>query len=417
VTRRVPIRPRPSPKAIYLALTAGHAFLFTTAFVAYGVYVVSEATLGPLQLVLAGTALEGAVLLAEIPTGVVADLKSRRLSIITGLVVTGVGIMVIGAHPSFLFIAGGQAIWGVGWTFMSGAQQAWLSDEIGEDAAAPVFLSSAQVNQGVRLLAIPFGVAVALIDIQLPYIVAGGVFLLSAPALALVMQEHGFKPAPRGERTTWHSAFDTAKRGFRTVHRQPRLWIILAVGVLFGMSSEAFDRLNSLQFIDTIGLPATFDEVTWFGIFMAVSLAGGLLSTTLAHRFTSTNVPATVVAALAISTGVWAVAALVFALAGSFWLALVMFWLTAWSRAAIDPLMLVWVNRGLASDTRATILSMVGQSDALGQTAGGPMLGLLGSLTTVRVALVGVAVLLMPALPLFRAGARIESESSEERAS
>ena len=91
------------------------------------------------------------------------------------------------------------------------------------------------------------------------------------------------------------------------------------------MSSEALDRLHSLQFIDTIGLPSTFDEVTWFGIFTAVSLAGGLVSTGLARRFTSPDIPRTLIAALAIFTGVWAVTALLFALSGSFWLALVAF--------------------------------------------------------------------------------------------
>ena len=407
-------RSRPPPATVYLSLTAGYSFVLATAFVAYGVYVVSEAGLGPVQLVLAGTALEGAVLLCEIPTGVVADLRSRRLSIIIGLIVTSAGFFTMGAHPSFVFIAAGQAIWGVGWTFLSGAQEAWLSDEIGEDAAAPVFLRTAQVTQAVRLAAIPIGVGVALVDIQLPYLVAGVSFLVGAALIALFMQEHGFTPAPRGDRTTWHSAFETAKRGFRTVHRRPRLWIILAVGLLFGMSSEALDRLGSLQFIETIGLPSTFDEVTWFGIFAAVALAGGLASTTLAKRFTRADVPRTFVMALAVFTAVWAVAALLFALSGMFWLALLMFWLTAWSRAAIDPLMLIWVNRGLPSETRATILSMVGQSDALGQTVGGPMLGLLGSLTNVRVALVGAAVILMPTLPLFRVGARLESEAPEE---
>ncbi len=149
-------------------------------------------------------------------------------------------------------------------------------------------------------------------------------------------------------------------------------------------------------------------------VITAVGLIGGLGSTSLARRFTSTDAPRTVVAALAISTGFWAVGALVFAVSGVFWLALAMYWLTARSRAAVDPLMLVWVNRGLAPETRATILSMLGQSDAPGQTVGGPMLGALGSLTTVRVALVGAAVLLMPTLPLFSIGAKLDTTTSEE---
>ena len=47
--------------------------LQTLAFTTYGLYVVNEVGLEPRELVLAGTALEGAVLVSEVPTGVVAD--------------------------------------------------------------------------------------------------------------------------------------------------------------------------------------------------------------------------------------------------------------------------------------------------------------------------------------------------------
>jgi DHA3 family tetracycline resistance protein-like MFS transporter len=55
-------------------------------WVVMAVYLVQELNLSPLQLVLMGTAMEGAVFLFEIPTGVVADTYSRRLSLIVGYV-------------------------------------------------------------------------------------------------------------------------------------------------------------------------------------------------------------------------------------------------------------------------------------------------------------------------------------------
>lgn len=70
-------------------------------------------------------------------------------------------------------------------------------------------------------------------------------------------------------------------------------------------------------------------------------------------------------------------------------------------RVAIQPLTLIWLNRGLRPGARATVISMLGQSDALGQTVGGPLLGLAGTLRTVRTALVGVGLVLLPALGLY----------------
>ncbi|HEV8193805.1 MAG TPA: hypothetical protein VGP82_20320, partial [Ktedonobacterales bacterium] len=53
------------------------------------VYRVQAAGLNPLELVLVGTVLEAAYFLANLPTGVVADVYSRRLSVIIGLILYG----------------------------------------------------------------------------------------------------------------------------------------------------------------------------------------------------------------------------------------------------------------------------------------------------------------------------------------
>jgi hypothetical protein len=63
--------------------------------------------------------------------------------------------------------------------------------------------------------------------------------------------------------------------------------------------------------------------------------------------------------------------------------------------------MVVWVNRGLAPGARATVLSRLSQAEALGESCDGPLLGLVGTLHTVRTALVGATMVLFPALPLY----------------
>src|SRR5688500_19598988 len=95
----------------------------------------TEAGLAPFELLLVGAALQGAILVSEVPTGVVADTYSRRLSVLIGLSLVGCGSIVSGLTPDFGPIVVGTVVLGVGRTFISGALQAWIADEVGVEAA------------------------------------------------------------------------------------------------------------------------------------------------------------------------------------------------------------------------------------------------------------------------------------------
>lgn len=69
---------------MYIMLSFTTQFLFTLIFTVNLLYQLKVVGLNPLQLVLVGTVLELTVFLFEIPTGLVADVKSRKLSIIIG---------------------------------------------------------------------------------------------------------------------------------------------------------------------------------------------------------------------------------------------------------------------------------------------------------------------------------------------
>ena len=91
-----------------------------------------------------------------------------------------------------------------------------------------------------------------------------------------------------------------------------------------------------------------------------------------------------------------------FGLAGNFALALACYYSVVLTRVVNEPLIRAWVNRGLPPEVRATVLSMVGQMDALGQFLGGPALGLLAVRAGLRPAFVVAALVLLPALWLYR---------------
>ena len=137
---------RANAAILYLALAAASGFLHSMIFTASAVYQVMVVGLNPLQLVLVGSVLEVTAFLGEVPTGVVADVFSRRLSILIGYAVIGCGFLLEGSVPQFTAILLAQVLWGLGYTFTSGATEAWLVDEIGQEQAGPLFLREAQIS-------------------------------------------------------------------------------------------------------------------------------------------------------------------------------------------------------------------------------------------------------------------------------
>jgi len=349
-----------------------------------------------------GSSLELAVVLGEIPTGIVADVYGRRLSVILGFGIIGFGFCLMGARPVFWCIALGSVIWSIGGTFISGAHQAWLADEIGENEAAPIYLRGTQFAQLGSLAGIPIGVGLASHDLQLPMLVGGIGYWIVAGALMLTMSERGYMPSAHARGHPWQEMMATLRDGLHTVRRRGDLVSIMIIMVVYGMSGEAFGRLSPLHIIEDIGLPGAFAETTWFGILQAGAFLGAAGITWLASRAKSIEDPRYIVRMLTALTGVMVLATLTFALASVFWLALITFWASRWVRLAAYPLMVARINRGLEPGVRATVLSMLGQAGAFGEVCGGPMLGIVGTLSTVRIALVGAAVVLVPAFPLYR---------------
>ena len=95
-------------------------------------YFVLVAHLSASQLVLLGTVVGATLLLSDIPTGVWSDAFSRKWPLVTGHLFIAAGMMMTGLVSSFSLLIVTQVLWGVGWGFSSGADVAWITDELGE---------------------------------------------------------------------------------------------------------------------------------------------------------------------------------------------------------------------------------------------------------------------------------------------
>src|SRR6059058_3555414 len=116
---------RADPTRVWYLMQGGSALGGTLMWVLAPVYFVTVVGMSPLQLVLVGTFMELTVFLFEVPTGIVADVYGRRLSVVIGFFVMGAAIVFVGAVPEAWAIILGWSIWGFGYTFTSGAADAW----------------------------------------------------------------------------------------------------------------------------------------------------------------------------------------------------------------------------------------------------------------------------------------------------
>lgn len=130
-------------------------------FTLNAIYYVTQAELNPLQLVLVGTIMELSILLFEMPTGLVADFFGRKKSLVVGTFILGAAHLLEGSFPEFWAIAIGAILWGLGWTFISGTEEAWISDELESKELEQVFLKGAQYSSIGRFSGIIASVLVA----------------------------------------------------------------------------------------------------------------------------------------------------------------------------------------------------------------------------------------------------------------
>ena len=394
---------RQNAATAYAIYVAGDGFLFRMIFTVYSIFVVLTLGFTPFQLVLLGTILEGTYLLCEVPTGVVADTVSRRLSVVIGLVGSGLSFLVLGLSHTFLVVALTQVMWGFFASFQSGADVAWLTDELGEEAARPHYLRGSQIGNAAALAGIVVGIGLATINYRLPIILASLGVIVFGIAMLFVMPEEGFEKKERAEGERIHTGMvNTFKDGVGQVRAQHVLVLILGVAALHGASTEGFDRLADFHLLKDIGLPAigNLDRIVWFGVIDGVALILGIVALAVFKRRSHLNGHAHVARILRVIDLVLIAAVVVFGLAGVFWLALLTMWIVAAIRNIREPIFDAWVNQGLDPATRATINSMGSQSDAIGQAAGGPALGLIGN-ASVPAALVVSGFLRLPALLLY----------------
>lgn len=351
-------------------------------------YLVTVADLSAFQLVFLGTAMELTILVAEIPTGVMADTVSRKWSLVISHVLMGLGMLATGLFTDFGPLVATQVLWGLGWTFSSGADVAWITDETDDPMAIDGILARAAGLQlagaaagmvGLGLLGWATSLRVAIVGSGAAMVVLG-LFVVAA------FPERNFRPTVEHR---WRESREIFQRGASLARRDRTILVMFGAMVLISSGAEAYDRLYAKRLV-VIGFPD--EPVIWFALLgVATLLVGSAVLHLVRQRIDQPGAPGKAYAA---SCAAGAFGLVVLANAPDPRLGVAGVLLVggmAWT--VTRSISTIVVNRRATSDVRATVQSFLGQVESIGEISGGLTLGLLAQRSSIPVALMCSSVL------------------------
>jgi len=373
----------PDITVVFLRWMGMRAILHRGYWLVTSLYLVVDADLSAFQLVFLGTAQGIISLLVEVPAGVVADTISRKWALVIAHALVGTSMVITGLVTAFPALVATQMLWGVGWAFASGADVAWVTDELGRpDRIARVLTASARWEvAGSAVGLVGFGLLALAIGRGTAMVVAGVAMAVLGLYVMVRFTEHGFTPT-RTRR--WQQSAVILRRGVALARRDHEILLVLAATVLINGAAEAYGRLYPKQLVG-LGFPGQSDPIVWFTGLGIIAFAVGALALRIVEaRIDGVGVARRIYAAACFigALGLIALACAPGYLVGSAGVLLVGGIALTVTRAVG----VIWVNRRTTSDVRATMQSMLAQAEYGGEILCGVALGALAQVTTIPIA-------------------------------
>jgi DHA3 family tetracycline resistance protein-like MFS transporter len=403
-----------SATTIYYIRSAVWAFnsglIFTSIWTLY--YSVMHLSLTDVALIFVVITVSSLVL--EVPTGIVADIYSRRLSVILGGIFIGLAYVLMGALPVFAIALIAGFIEAIGDTLISGALQAWITDEVGADNVGDVLLRGGQISTPAHWIGVAASIALAaLTNYQAPIVLGGLMWFALTAFLIVFMPEMNFKSAAQhnaGASLLSHArqAAHTFADGFKLIRGSRVLTLLFIASFLRSAFADGFYKFSRAHVLMGFALPVIalpllgpLKDNVWFGLLEALQGLFFLIGAEITRRTIKLGKTESAARALLAFHVAMIVAVVVFALSGSIVPALIAWVLIAGLQDLSNPIADSWLNRHIPSDVRATVLSMNSQTAMLGELGSSTALSVVGDRFGTRSALLLLNVLLLPLLLIF----------------
>lgn len=339
--------------------------------------------------------------LFEVPTGIIADSWGRRTSYLLGAFTLALSTAL---YLYFWYIkapfwpwAFSSVLLGLGFTFFSGAVEAWLVDALkftGYKGHLEAVFAKGQITTGIAMLtgSVLGGIIAQMTNLGVPYILRSAILGVNFVLAFFLMKDVGFTPRRTKDpvkdiKETFTNSID---HGLKNRYVK---WVMIAAPFTFGVSFYIFYALQPFL-LDLYGDPKAYSIA---GIVAAVvagsQIAGGFVTPHLRKLFfRRTDVLITEVA-------LGAVLIFLVAIANNFYLAVLLIILWGLASSAVRPVRQAFINDLIPSQQRATVLSF----DSLMGSSGGiviqPILGKVADVYNYPMSFIGGALFQALALP------------------
>ncbi|TDD66335.1 MFS transporter [Jiangella aurantiaca] len=328
-----------------------------------------DAGLSNLEAFAANAFFTAGMVLFEVPTGVVADTVGRRASYLLGTLTlsgaTALYYLMWQISAPFWAWAVVSVFIGLGFTFFSGAVEAWLVDALhyaGYDGSLETVFGRGQMVSGVAMLggSVAGGVIAQATSLGVPFLVRVGVLLAMFVVAFLLMRDLGFTPdrsagTRQAVRGIWSASIEHGLRN------PPVRWVMLAAPFASGVGIYTFYALQP-YLLELYGDP---DAYSIAGLAAAVvagaQVVGGYVAPHARGLFRKRTT------ALILGTVISAVILGLLSITEVFWVALLLLVVWALIFAAEMPIRQAYLNDMIPSKQRATVLSF---DSLMGNTGG-----------------------------------------------
>jgi MFS family permease len=367
-----------------------------------------DAGLDILGVFVANAVFTGSMALFEIPTGVLADTRGRRTSFLLSVAVVLLGTLgyvgTAAAGGSLLLFSLMSVILGLGFTFYSGAVEAWLVDALNATGYAgqldQVFARGSIVSGAAMLMGTASGGLLGSLDLSVPFLARAGLLAAVFGIAFFTMHDVGFAPRALKSSALLAEMRTIAQMSITYGWRERSVRLLIIASFIQGIFMAWGFYAWQPYFLELLGR----EEATWVaGIVAALISLSTIAGNTVVEWFTRYCGRRTTLMLWA--AGVLTAAAVGVGLAGSFWLAVTLYLLVMAAMGVIGPVRQAYLHELTPSEQRATVISFDALVASAGSVGGQTGLGYLSQVHSIADGyVVGglVTLLVLPVLGVLR---------------
>jgi MFS family permease len=337
-----------------------------------------EAGLNIQGVFIANAAFTAGMALFEIPTGVIADTVGRRISFLLSvavLILTTFGYIIVArSGGSLLLFVIVSVFIGLGFTFYSGAVEAWLVDALNATGYAGnldhVFARGAFVSGGAMLVGTLGGGFLGNVNLAWPYMVRGILLFMVFWIAFFVMHDLGYKTRALNIKTVPGEMRQIADASIKYGWKQRPVRLLMIVGFIQAVFSTWAFYAWQPYLLGLLNQP----EAVWIsGVVAALIASATMAGNALVDRLAQFCTRRTTL--LLWAAGISSAAAIGVGLSGTFWLALILLMIMMGAAGVAQPVSQAYVHQLIPSAERATIISFNSMIASTGSIIGQTGLG------------------------------------------